>query len=247
MTAEHILLGAVILFAAFTQGVLGFAFGLILMGTLPHFVPFKEAVPFVALFGLCLNAFLFVRYRRSVRWGSAVPLIAGGLAGVPLGVALLHTQPSALLERVLGVVIVIAALWSLFGTRITTRAGGATEERTHRPAGAFAGVLGGILGGGFNIGGPPVVIYGAWARWSPSAFRGTIQAFFFVLAVLQITLLGGTELLTMETVRSGLPYLPVLGLGAWLGATVGDRVRPDLFARLVLWALVLLGILYFLR
>jgi len=247
VTQAELLLGVLILFAAFAQGVLGFGFGLILMAVLPHFVPFKAAVPFVAIFGLCMNAFLLVRYRRSVRKGPVFPIIAGGLAGVPLGVALLHTQSSLLLERILGVVIVIAALWSLFGTRIAKRKQGEVTERSHAPSGALAGLLGGVLGGGFNIGGPPIVIYGAWARWSPRAFRGTIQAFFFVLAVLQITLLGSTELLNVATVRSGLPYLPVLALGAWLGAATGDRLRPDWFAQLILWALVLLGVLYFLR
>ncbi len=240
------ILGAVILFAAFAQGVLGFAFGLIVMGVIPHFLPFKQAVPLVALFGLCMNAYLFVRYRRSIIKSAVIPLIAGGLAGVPVGIAILHTQPSELLERVLGAVIVVAALWSLFGARIANRRAN-DAVCGHTPSAALAGTLGGVLGGGFNIGGPPVVIYGAWARWSPDAFRGTIQAFFFVLATLQIALMGGTELLDMETVRTSLPYLPVMALGAWLGAGVGDRLQPDRFARLVLWALVGLGILFFLR
>lgn len=240
MTVEHLLLGALVLAAATVQGVIGFAFGLLLMGVLPRFLPLGEAVATTATFGVLVSALIFWRYRRYVLWGEVLPQLLGAAVGLPLGVlALKHLDPDPCV-RALGVVIILYLGWSLWPRGETD----GPRRRIARAWGLPAGLLAGAFGGAFATGGPPVIAYGAARRLNPKTFKAVLQGFFVTASSVHLVLLGNAGILTADILLRSLIFLPLVPLGTWLGARYGDRLHPVMFRRLVLGALFLLALDY---
>ncbi len=174
MTVAHVVLGAAVFVAAFTQGVIGFGFGLLIMAVLPLVMPLQAAVGTVAVCGLFVCLYLLWRYRRHVDWADVARLCAGGAFGLPLGVWVLRDLPAELCMRVLGALLVLYAGWNLAAGR---RSRPVEREPVATGWGYPAGLLGGVLGGAFGTGGPPVVIYADCRKYAPMLFRGVIQGF----------------------------------------------------------------------
>jgi len=240
MSHDPLLLGAIILFAAFVQGVIGFAFGMVLMSVLPHFLPVPAAVATTAACGLFVSGLIFWRYRRHVVWREVVPQLAGAAVGLPLGVLALKHLDADPCVRILGSSLVLYVLWSVWPRR-----GGLDEATPVSRAWAVpAGLLAGALGGAFATGGPPVIAYAGARRLAPAAFKAVLQAFFFTATAAHVGLLAGNGILTGGLLLDVLPFLPLIPVGVWLGGHASDRVNAHLFRRLVLVALLALGISY---
>lgn len=227
-----ILLPAVfIALAAFTQGVSGFGFGMVSMATLPLVLGIKEAVPVVAAFSMMLNIVLAVKLWDAMDIRKLAPLLIGGVLTVPVGVLFLREADPQLLRGVLGVLVVGFAVW--LGLE------GAVKERS-KLWGLVAGMAGGVLGGAFNMSGPPAVAYVSSKPWEPRQVRATLQAFFTPLVGVQVALFISSGLITLDTVKLNLSLLPALVVGALVGDRLASRIPADRFRVLVR---VLLGVL----
>ncbi len=235
------LLAVIILFiAAMVQGVIGFGFGMVSMALLPWIVDIKLAVPMVALFGICVNSSLLFQLRHAFRFSQCLPMIAGGLFGLPAGVFFLKHAPERMVQYVLGVAIIAYVLWSVLDKKLTARSAG--------PKWGFAaGLTGGALGGAFNASGPPVVMYLATQPWKPDVIKATMQGFFFFASLTQLLLYGFTGILTREVWLMDAKLLPAVLAGVWFGAWLSKRIRRAVFQRLVLLALLILGLLFLFR
>ncbi len=240
MNSDPLLLGAVILLAAFVQGVIGFAFGMVLMSVLPRFLPVPAAVATTATCGLLVSGLVFWRYRRHVLWREVGPQLLGAALGLPLGVLALKHLDADLSVRILGGSLVLYVLGSVWPRR-----GGTEETRpVTRAWAAPAGFVGGALGGAFATGGPPVIAYASARRLTPAAFKAVLQAYFFTATCAHVALLAQNDILTGALLGDVLPFLVLIPAGVWLGGHAGERVNPRIFRRLVLGALLALGVAY---
>ena len=123
MTALVPVLLAVLL-ASLVQGTSGFGFGLVTMAILPLVLDVKEAVAVVAILGLGTAGLLLCLHWRHLDPRKFLPLLLGGVAAAPFGVAFLAEVPVALVTRVLGVALVAYAAHGLW---ISLRPGPAPE------------------------------------------------------------------------------------------------------------------------
>ena len=106
MTIAAIMLVCVL--AGVIQGASGFGFALAALPVLSLMIPLKEASAMLVLTGLSVNGFIFWRLRSHFRVTRMLPLVIGGLAGVPLGVWLLVNADARVLQVALGIVLLIA-------------------------------------------------------------------------------------------------------------------------------------------
>ncbi|GAB4571552.1 MAG: TSUP family transporter [Anaerolineae bacterium] len=229
------LLVALIVFAAiFTQGFLGFGLALVSMPLLVMAVGLPVATPLVALVSVTAEVVLLLYYRAALNLRAVARLTLASLPGIPLGVWLLRGLDEHLVLGVLGVIVAGYALYGLAAPRLP-------ELRNPRWA-LGLGFVAGMLGGAYNTPGPPVIIYGTCRRWSPPEFKGNLQAFFIVNSVLVAVshYLAGN--ITAPVIRYFLVALPAIGLGALAGFALERRVASERFHRLVLVALVGLGL-----
>lgn len=239
----------VVLAAAFTQGATGFGFGLVVMSVLPHVVEVQVAVPVVAVLAAFVSGGVLWRWRRHVDLRKVGPILPGTLIGTPLGVLFLTSVDSKYVTAALGVVLVV---WG--GSRLVVEArggippgAGADHPGPGRGWGLLAGAVGGVIGGAFNTGGPPVILYATARRWDPAAFKANLQVVFLLGTVFQLSLLIARGLVTREVLLIDLVALPAVAVGLYAGTRLSRRLDPVLFRRIVLALLVLFGGVYLVR
>ncbi|MDG1481463.1 MAG: sulfite exporter TauE/SafE family protein [Myxococcota bacterium] len=229
-----LVIAAVIMFvAAAVQGGMGFGFGLISMALLPLLYGVAVAVPVVSVFSLPLSLSLAWRLRADLSWARLGPMLLGGLLGVPIGVTFLRSADPTILTGTLGALLVAFAAW-------LGRANAVTPRR--RWLGGLAGFAGGVLGGAFATGGPPVIAYTSSTPWSPEEIRATLQAHFGILSILHIVLLVLAGLTSAQTLTLNVTLLPALLLGGILGDALSRRLSPARFRVLIRLGMAIVGV-----
>ena len=122
---------------------------------------------FGALVGQLLAAFTV---RRGWDFRALLPFLAGGLAGLPLGLYLLPRLDVPMFKAALGLMLVVVCPLMFFASRLPRVQGG--------PAGdALAGAAGGVMGG---LGGFTGVVPTLWCTvrgFDKDRQRGIIQNF----------------------------------------------------------------------
>jgi uncharacterized membrane protein YfcA len=224
----------VIFFAVFTQSLTGFGSALVAMAFLPKLVGIQVAAPLVALICATIEIFLTIRYHRSLNLHTLWRLVPASILGIPIGIWALKQINEDLLLLVLGVVVAGYALYALFDFKL---------PELHHPGWIYAtGLISGVLSGAFNTGGPPVVIYGDCRRWQPAEFKSNLQGFFLVADVLVVSGHAINHNLTTNVLYYFLWALPALALGVLVGTSLDRFLNHEVFRKIVLVLLVILGI-----
>ena len=97
-TLAIVIVGA--LLAGFTTGFAGFGTGLVASGIWFHALPAAMVPPLVALASVAAQMVGLVTVRKAFDWSRAKPYLAGGVIGVPLGVAALAAASPFLLQDI---------------------------------------------------------------------------------------------------------------------------------------------------
>lgn len=229
------LVALVIVFGAAVQGMTGFAFGMVSMALLPHLMPVKTATPLVAIVAFANVASILWQMRRSLDLRKARGLLVGTIMGVPVGVFFLARMDEMLVRRILAVVLVLAAIQGLL-----------VRQPAGRPMapvwGPFAGFLGGAIGGAFNIGGAPIVLYVYRQDWSKEIMIAVLQAVFFLSLLYRLGLYCCTGLCSGRLFLHGLLLLPFTVVGSTLGIRLQRKIDVGRLRLIVSLALVLMGL-----
>lgn len=228
-----ILVLVVLFFSSFTRAAFGFGDALLAMPLLAMLVGVRTAAPLVALVAGTLSLTILLSSWRNVRLASAGRLVAGALAGIPLGLWFLRGAHETLLKLALAMVLIGYSLTSLIRPRLP-------RLESDRAAFGF-GFAGGLLGGAYNTNGPAVVIYGLLRRWSPASFRATLQGYFLPSGLLILTGHGVSGLWTSRVLQLFLMSLPVVLAAVWLGGLANRRIPSGRFDRVVYGLLLLIG------
>lgn len=103
--------------------------------------------------------------------------------------------------------------------------------------------MAGILGGAYNVGGPPVILYGTLRRWPPAQFRATLQGCLLPISLVVTASQGLAGLWTTRVWRLFGLSLPVVIGAMMLGGRLAARVPARQFERGLYLALIVLGIM----
>jgi uncharacterized membrane protein YfcA len=162
-------LGAAI--AGFVQGLSGFAFGLVAMGIWAWSLDPVLAGPLV-VFGSLIGQLLAsaALFRIANPW-RALPFVAGGCLGVPLGVALLRYINPLAFKASVGLLLVVWCPVMLFARDLPRiRWGGIWAD-------AVIGWIGGIMGGLGGLTGPAPILWATLRGWDRHTQRAVFQVF----------------------------------------------------------------------
>lgn len=219
----------------FVNGLAGFGTGLVALGLWLHVVEPALAAPLVVICSVVAQLQSLFAVRRAMDWRRLWPFIAGGLAGVPLGVAALAQVPAEAFRTALGAFLVVYAAGMLLSGRLPVITWGG------RAADAVVGLGGGILGGAAGLSGPLPTLWCGLKGWTKDEQRAVFQT--FNLSILACAMLGYAVhgVLTAEVGRLALIGLPGTFVGVWLGMKTYGRVDDRQFRRIVLWLLLLSG------
>jgi len=237
MTPEAIALlvvGAAV--AGFVQGLSGFAFGMVAMSFWVWGIDPRVAAVMAVFGSLTGQIVAAVTSRRPLRLHALAPFLAGGVLGIPMGIAVLpHLNPD-LFRLVLGAVLVVWCPVMLLSSHLPK------ISRGGRLADGAVGLAGGFMGG---IGGFTGVVPTLWCTlrgMEKDAQRAIIQN--FNLAALAFTMLG--YLVSGAVTRDMWPLLPLVAVALLVPVLLGSRLYVGLseaaFRKLVLTLLSLSGL-----
>lgn len=230
----EIFLIAIVFFSASQQTVTGFGFSLILMPLCTIIFGLSTAAPLVALQGLTLYVVNLARYHRQVNIRESLRVGIAAALGVPIGVWALASIDAAIIKFVLGLILVMYAIYSL-----------ARPTNLHlKPEWWFFpfGFIGGCLAGAYNTPGPLFVIYGSLREWQKEEFRAILQVLFFLTGTLTVASHAFANHLTWHVSSLYLLTVPALLVGVWLGSWIDRWVNRELFRKLIIIMIMLLGV-----
>jgi uncharacterized membrane protein YfcA len=222
------------LLGGIAAGGSGFAFGLAASSIWLHRIDPLHSAILITGCGLLLHLTTIWPQRRHIEPGKLWPFVAGGLAGIPIGVYLLARTDAEVLKIVLGSFLLAFGTYALIAPRLyTVSAGG-------RVADAGVGFVGGILGG---IGGYSGVIPTIWTQlrgWPKEIARAVYQP--YVIIIQGITL-AGIVWMTFDT--AGLimliVVLPPLLVGTWIGWQLYGKLNDLRFRKALALLLIASG------
>jgi uncharacterized protein len=207
-----VILGAAL--AGFVQGLSGFGFGLTAMSLWAWTLQPQLAAPLAVFGALTGQIIAAVSVRRGFDVKRLLPFIAGGIAGVPLGIHVLPRLDIPLFKALLGLMLVVMCPLMFFAPRLPR------ISRGGRAGDAMAGAAGGAMGG---LGGFTGVVPTLWCTlrgFEKDAQRAVIQN--FNLAMLTLTF--ASYLATGVVTRQMVPLFAIVAPAMLIPSLLGSRL-----------------------
>jgi hypothetical protein len=183
---------------------------------------------------LLIALLMLIHSWKQVDVQAAWRLILASFLGVPLGLWLLTDAPETLVKGILGILLVLFGLYNLSSLHLPTL----RQQGYAYPVGFISGVL----GGAYNTNGPPIIVYGVLARWSPDRFRATLQGYFLATGPLILAGHWAAGLWTVEVLRLFIYSLPLVLLAVWLGSKLNRHIPPGRFDRFIYVSMIIIGV-----
>ena len=222
--------------AGFVQGLSGFGFGLTAMSLWAWTLDPQLAAPLAVFGALTGQIIAAVSVRRGFSIQRLLPFIAGGLAGVPLGIYALPRLDIPLFKGLLGLLLVIMCPLMFFAARLPrVTAGG-------RAGDALAGAAGGMMGG---LGGFTGVVPTLWCTlrgFEKDAQRAVIQNFNLAMLAVTFAIYVTTGIATRQMVPLFAIVAPAMLIPALLGGRLYLGIGETAFRKVVLALLTASGV-----
>ena len=215
---------AIVLAAAVVKGTTGFGFALISTPLLLLFWEPKVLIPIFLPLSIIADVLIVAQTWRKVEWVKILPLVASGIAGVPLGAYLLTTVPTDLLKLMVSSIALSMATLMLLGITIAI-----SRERL---ASAITGFVSGVLSTSTTMSGPPVALLMINQRWDKETFRACLAMFFLVIqitGILYLTFLGN---ITPKTLTVSIALWPSVIVGNLIAVKILSRIPQSTFIRI---------------
>jgi uncharacterized membrane protein YfcA len=222
--------------AALIAGLAGFAFGLVAAAAWLHILTPVQTASLIIAFGLIVQGVAVWKLRHALQWNRLWPFLAGGMLGVPVGVAVLGWANPDYMRAGVGTLLILYAIYGFARPAMKpVLSGGA-------PADAGVGLLNGILGGATGLAGIIVTVWCGLRGWPKDAQRAVFQPIGVATFAMSAVVLGFNGAADAETIRLFLVGLPILLAGTWLGLRLYGRIDETQFRKLVLGLLLASGV-----
>lgn len=228
-------IAAVALGASLLQSVSGFGFGIVFMALTPLFIPYTTSVGISTILSGTLNLVILKRCWRDIDWKQLWLPVLFCLCGSSIGTFMMATAPSPIYKRLLGVFLIILAIWlSFFSDRVRIR-------KTTRNAG-IAGVVSGLCGGLFSVNGPPMVLYFISVIEEKKTYLATLQAYFIINNIYLLIIRSASGLMPEGIGLSALFGLGGLLIGSFIGGKIFNKIDGKKLKKIVYIVMVVSGL-----
>lgn len=236
MSSEVLLVVAGSLAGGFVNGLTGFGTALTTMPFYLWAVSPATSALLAAVLSVCGQLQTLSAIWREIRWERALPLIAGGLIGIPLGTWLLPHVALAPFKLLVGLVLIGFSAFMLTGG----------PRRPLPPLGRGAdfavGIASGTLGGLAALSGVLPAIWASLQNWRKDERRIVFMLFNGTVLSVMLVSSWAAGLVGREFVAL-LPWaIPAAIAGTWLGTLLYRRIDDRRFDRLVLALLLVAGL-----
>jgi uncharacterized membrane protein YfcA len=228
-TAQLIVVGAAVFFAAFMQIVAGFGFALLSVPLMTLAIEPKLAVVVSTLIGTFVTTWQAYKERARADKVLVRRMVTGAYVGMPLGLLVYLSVDDNMLRILLGLAVLIAVV--LLALRVNLHHVGPRLDYG-------SGFLSGVLATSLSTNGPPLVFV-LQARQLPApTFRATISAVFALSNVGGLALFIASGKITRDGIIAAAVTIPAMLFGQLLGFPIRKHVHGERFRWLVLVLLV---------
>jgi uncharacterized protein len=223
------------LLAYIILGISGFGSALVTIPLLVHFLPLQSVVPLVVTVDFLATASNGLRFREQVEVDELKLVIPSVIVGILSGVTLLATLPKHAALIMLGIFVTGYGLYRLIARPST--------KPVSRWWAIPTGLVGGLIGGLFGVGGPIYATYMSARIHDPSRMRATLSAVFSLSTGLRMTLyLISGLLLQSEIWWAFLLLLPAMPVGLAIGHRLHSKLTREQISRFVSALLLVSGL-----
>ena len=136
--------------ASLVRSTMGFGESLVAVPLFLFFLPAEVAVPLSVMLSVVIAALILLQDYKKVHFQSAKWLLVYAAIGIPFGVLILIYTNEVLIKIILGTLLLIYSLYSLF--KQSTKLLAEDSKIWLR----VCGFLSGVLGGAYGLNGPPL-------------------------------------------------------------------------------------------
>ncbi|WP_225865527.1 sulfite exporter TauE/SafE family protein [Dyadobacter aurulentus] len=222
-------------FATLVRSTFGFGESLIAVPLLILFLPIGVSVPLSVLLSILIALIVVIQDHSKVQFQSAKWLIFYALPGIPVGLMLLFFASVFWIKLLLGILLVVYSLYSLFGKQTLSNV---SSDRAWL---FVCGFFSGVFGGAYGINGPALVVYGKLRGWSANQFRATLQAYFFVASSASIIGYGYKGLITQQVLTHFSYAAPAAIPAIFFGRYLNNKLESKDFYQYVYIGLLTMG------
>jgi uncharacterized protein len=232
-TLGLVVLGASL--AGLVQGLSGFAFSMIAMSVWAWALAPQVAAPLAVLGALLGQLASLASVRAGFEFRRIAPLVVGGALGVPIGVFILHNVDPLRFKLAIGALLTAYGLYGLLTSAPRAiRWGG-------RGLDAFAGLIGGVLGGLAGMSGTVPAIWTQLRGWKRDLRRATMQVYNIAMHVTTLTFYSRTGALDATTIHLFAVAAPAMLMTSFVGTRLYGRFSEKTFTRVVFALLLASG------
>lgn len=205
-------------------------------------LPARDSVGVVLVVLIAADIVAVISYRREASWPHLLQLFPWAALGVVLGALVVRRIDSALMQRLIGgILIVLVAIYF-----VRRRAGNAAAldqaARQHRWVAILTGLSAGFTTMVANAAGPIMVIYLLSMQLPKLLFIGTAAWYFFALNLFKLPFSYGLGLINAQLLPLSLALVPCSVLGAISGRWLIHRIDQQLFESLAIGLTLVAGI-----
>lgn len=179
-------------------------------------------------------------YRKEVRLDVLWPMALAGLIGVVIGGGLLQILDPTLLQVILGLLSIAAAVQFAVRRHRNTPPP-PIPSATSWPRALGWGGSSGVLSF-FLMGEAPAQFYLLPFRLAPTIYVAVMVWYFAIVNVAKMPIMIGLGYVSLDTLTLSALFLPILPLGIWAGKWINTRIPKEPFYIIVHILLLALGI-----
>ncbi len=235
---ETALLVTSVFVAGVVRGCIGFGFSALVVASTSLFLAPSAVVPMVVLLEIVASLQMVFRVWRDVLRELLVVLSLGVLVGTPIGVYFLSIAPADTLRLVLSIMIL--------SMTVVLSVGYVYSGPLNRPVMSALGMLSGVFNGVAGIGGMPVAIFLASAKFPIRRIRATMVIFLLVTELIFLASAAVGDVYRWSIVNTSVLACLPMAVGLMLGSRLFGKLDEGILRRifvLILLALSLIGVL----
>ena len=223
--------------ASFIQRVSGFGFGIFVMMFFPFFLPsYGESVMLSGLLAGSTALMIAIRNRKYIRWRLMGLVTFSNVLFSFVATEYMRSLSNEVLKQCLGVVLILIALYFLFGE------GRMGRIFKSKPAQVTIGSVSGVMGGMFAMPGPPFVLYCIRTLEDKREYVTTLQAFSVVFNLFYTIFRFKVGFYSDDTWFWWVIGLGGVIIGSSLGTRCFDVISNRMLKRIVYVMMIVSGI-----
>ena len=223
--------------ASFIQRVSGFGFGIFVMMFFPFFLPsYGESVMLSGLLAGSTALMIAVKNRKYIRWKMMWIVTFFNVLFSFIATEYMRSLSNDFLKQCLGVVLILIALYFLFGEG---RMGRIFKSKS---AQVTIGSVRGVMGGMFAMPGPPLVLYCISTLEDKHEYVTTLQAFSVVFNLFYTIFRFKVGFYSDDTLLWWVIGLGGAIIGSSLGTRCFDVISNRMLKRIVYVMMIVSGI-----